>query len=317
MDAAEDAFVTGAAAFERGDTASALVHMRRAFELEPTYRNAAGLGQVELELGRYRAAAEHLEFSLRHYPASADAEGRANVMSGFSQARAHVGTVTLEGQIPGVTFSVDGKPLARLPVPHDLFVEPGVRNFGFAKPGFAPGEQRVTVQAGAMHSLRVVLGAQLGDSDARSRARAPSSGGAEVSAASSAQPAAGTGFILIGGAALAISALATGVAFSVSADDSRQRAAELERAAGGCSPSSPDERCESKQQALQRAEDRDALAVASYVTAAGVSLVSAGLYFWLASLSAAEPERAESRVPVQVNAMLLPNGGHVTWGGCF
>lgn len=337
LNAAEDAFATGAAAFERGDTASALVHMRRAFELEPTYRNAAGLGQVELELGRYRAAAEHLEFSLRHYPAAGDAEGRANVMSGFSQARTHVGTITLEGQIPGVTFSIDGKPWARLPVAHDLFVEPGVRDFSFAKQGFAPGSQRVTVQAGAMHSLRVVLGAPLGASGSQQGRRGASStdarpgalpAGAGSTAGSSTRdpstatpstvPATGTGWILIGGAALAVSAAATGAVFTVSADNARQRASELAQSAGGCNASSPDARCENRQQELQRAEDRDALALASYVTAAGVSLVSVGLYFWLASLGPGEQEQTVSwPLPVQLNALLLPNWGHVTWEGRF
>src|SRR5438552_4823945 len=83
---AEQLFHAGTQAFEGAEYAEAYKALRAAWELAPSYRTAAGLGQVELQIEQYRDAAFHLSFCLRHYPADGDPGIRSHVEDGLEQA---------------------------------------------------------------------------------------------------------------------------------------------------------------------------------------------------------------------------------------
>src|SRR5512142_3115884 len=84
---AEDLFQQGTKAFEAARYTEAYDALKSAWELAPSYRTAAGLGQVELQIERFRDAAYHLSYCLRHYPQDGDAGIRAHVEEGLDQAR--------------------------------------------------------------------------------------------------------------------------------------------------------------------------------------------------------------------------------------
>src|SRR5271168_2244413 len=55
-------------AFAKGDKQGAYNAYRAAWALQKSYDIAGNLGNVELKLGKYRDAAEHLAFSLENFP---------------------------------------------------------------------------------------------------------------------------------------------------------------------------------------------------------------------------------------------------------
>lgn len=306
-DEAEAAFRNGARAFERGDVRQALKQMRTAFRLRPDYRTAAGLGQVELHLQRHRDAAEHLEFALRHYPSAADPEGRGRLIDGFKAARSHVGSVSVEGQVPGTELSVDGRLIATLPVVYDLFVEPGERRFRFHKSGFDDYETTQLITEGGMHSLAVELGA------------AHQKPVFEPSPQPKTTPTPLADWLLLSGGVLAVGALGTGFAFEWDADRTQTEAnraqAELDTP---CEPQSSNAGCVRAQALLDDVRARRDIASASFIGAAAVAVLSVGLYSWLGYEPRAErPQVGVSPRGVSWLADVAPGRASVGLSGVF
>ncbi len=96
-----------------------------AFKLSPSYDVAGALGQAELELGRHRDAAEHLELSLREFPPSESLQVRKRVSSGLELAKKRVGGLRLSVVPDGTEVRVDGVVIGTVPLAPLVFVEPG------------------------------------------------------------------------------------------------------------------------------------------------------------------------------------------------
>jgi tetratricopeptide (TPR) repeat protein len=302
-DEAEAAFRNGARAFERGDIRQALKQMRTAFRLRPDYRTAAGLGQVELHLQRHRDAAEHLEFALRHYPNAADPEGRGRLIDGFKAARTHVGSLSLEGQIPGTELFIDGRKVATLPVVYDLFVEPGEHRFTFQKPGFDAYEQSQLIGEGGLHSLEVKLGAE----HVQAAARPPRQH-------SVATPTPLADWLLLSGGVLAVGALGAGVAFEWDADRAQAEADRLQSELNApCGPEASSSTCVRARSLWDDVRARRDIASASFIGAAAVAVVSVGIYSWLGYA----PRADRGQPGVSWNAGVAPGQANVVLWGVF
>jgi hypothetical protein len=96
----------------------------RAFDLKKTYDIAGNLGDVELIVGKPRDAAEHLEFSLREWPAGQQA-ARKRTMERLEAAKQEVGTLHVEVDTDGCEISVNGQSVGTSPIKQPLFVVPG------------------------------------------------------------------------------------------------------------------------------------------------------------------------------------------------
>ncbi len=97
---------------------------KAAFALSATYDIAGNLGDVELTLEKSRDAAEHLAFSLRHWPAG-QAEARAKTQARFDQAKKLVAWVTVSVNVEGADVLVNGQPVGKSPLEGEVFVAPG------------------------------------------------------------------------------------------------------------------------------------------------------------------------------------------------
>ncbi|MBK7581326.1 MAG: hypothetical protein IPI67_14065 [Myxococcales bacterium] len=86
---------------------------------------AGNLGDVEVFQGKFRDAAEHLEFSLRHWPAGQEAS-RKRTAARFEEAKQKIGTLTLKVS-EGADISVNGKPVGKSPLPGPVFIDAGRR----------------------------------------------------------------------------------------------------------------------------------------------------------------------------------------------
>lgn len=122
-------------------------HLLEAFKLSPSFDVAGALGQAELELRRYRDAAEHLDLSLRNFPPSESLELRKKVSDGLELAKKRVCALRLSVAPAGTEVRVDGALIGTAPVAPQVFVEPGAR---VLEARLASGEtDSITIRAAA------------------------------------------------------------------------------------------------------------------------------------------------------------------------
>jgi hypothetical protein len=239
---AEQAFHEGTQAFEAGQYAQAYQSMKTAWALAPTYRTAAGLGQVELELERYPDAAHHLAYCLRHYPADADPAARSHVEEGLDQARAHVGALRVRVSVEGADVTVDGISIGKSPLEGLVFVKPGSHVIGASHQGYRSAEETLDAPVRATRDVTISLAVEQATA-------VPPVGAAPREASPTAEEAkprrdglSPTAWVLIVGGSLTAAALATTIVFDVKGaaaqDDLEAAQAALEP--GSCSaPSGP------------------------------------------------------------------------------
>ena len=79
----------GAAASAKNDWEGARAALLKAWEIRPLATIAANLGYVELKLGKYREAAEHLQFFLDKAPTDRP-ERRNDAEQELAECRKHV-----------------------------------------------------------------------------------------------------------------------------------------------------------------------------------------------------------------------------------
>lgn len=257
-------YEAGIAAFEVGDYPTALQNLTKAFELSRTHSSAAGLGQVELHLGQYRNAAEHLDFSLRNFPHTGSDLGKQRVMDGLAEARRHTYSVAVRVNVPGARLSVDGEPIGQAPFDHDIYLTPGERRFHVEAPGYQPFELELFGPAGGHKELVVEL----------SKLPQPAAGpeDREVSSA--------TWALIVGGAVTLVAAgTGTGLHLDSSADDERadEINAQLGRDGVSCRGAGP-AACAALKEARQGAADGASLGNLSFGIAAVSLLVTVGVY---------------------------------------
>ncbi len=143
-DRAIELFSKGVSAMKKRDFENARRILIEAFALMPAFDIAGTLGQVELELGLHRDAAEHLNYSLMHFPPSVSRKLKQTVEDGFDQAKQQVSTLRVEVTPPGAEVFVDGEPKGRADsLPREVFV--------------LPGEHEVSASFGEQAVKRVVI----------------------------------------------------------------------------------------------------------------------------------------------------------------
>jgi len=126
-DAADALFAQGNEAFDRGALDEAYGLYQKAWGLKRTYDIAGNLGQVELKLGRFRDAAEHLDFTLRLFPPTGKAAPREAIRRAFEAARKEVAALSIRVSAQGAAVAIDGKAIGLSPFEVPVFVEPGKR----------------------------------------------------------------------------------------------------------------------------------------------------------------------------------------------
>ncbi len=148
-------FDAGIAARKAGQWDAAYAEFSAAWALSRHPRVAASLGQAELEVGKYRDAAEHLSYFLRQ-AVGASAADRDAITSLFLEARAKIGALRIRADDPGVEVLVDGVVVGTTPLVTDVFVDPGRRTITARKQGFAFVSEAIEVAPGdAVREMRI------------------------------------------------------------------------------------------------------------------------------------------------------------------
>jgi hypothetical protein len=123
----EQLFKDGLASEDKGDLLGAYTAYLAAWGLDRKWALAANLGNVEVQLGKHRDAAEHLAFALRTMPKDRLSDMRERIEQELRTAKSHIVSVTARVDTEGAEILVDGKSAGRSPLEGDLFLEPGRR----------------------------------------------------------------------------------------------------------------------------------------------------------------------------------------------
>jgi hypothetical protein len=213
---AEQLFHEGTKAFEAAQYPRAYESLHAAWQLAPSYRTAAGLGQVELQLEQYRDAAFHLSYCLRHYPADGEPTVRTQIEDGLEQARTHVAAIRVRVSVEGADVTVDGASAGKSPLDGLVFVDPGSHVVAASQTGYRPATETVETPVRATRDVALSL---LPDTSEPSTSAAPLS--ASTLPESPPEPErrrrvlSPTAWVLIVGGSLTAAALATSVVFDL------------------------------------------------------------------------------------------------------
>ncbi|MBK8252108.1 MAG: PEGA domain-containing protein [Polyangiaceae bacterium] len=154
-DRADELFSQGNEAFDKGEFERAYTLYQQAWALKRTYDIAGNLGQVELKLGKYRDAAQHLDFTLRLFPPTGKSAPREAIRRAFDEARREVGTLSIVVNVQGAEVKVDGASVGRSPFESKVFVEPGSRTIEASLQAHIP--TRITIDIAKNEQRDVTL----------------------------------------------------------------------------------------------------------------------------------------------------------------
>lgn len=307
-----------AIAAERWEDAYA--KFRDLWEESPTYDVALNLGQVELNLGRYREAAEHFAFGIRHMPPGEKQSLLEKSNQLLAKAKQHVGAITLVIHPPGAEVWLNGTRVGGAPLYTDLFVEPGTHKIVATLAGFEASERVLQASAGEGLALTLELKPQVfaGDPDESAPAASQSSSEYLVSPHSldSHDQRRTAQWPLFVGAGLTATGLGVGVAYTLSADTARSRAESL-RVPGDANACGPGTglvtECRRLREANEQVSRRSNTATAGFVTAGVFGVATLG-YWLLTHGKGSEPSRTAWFRPA---GYVAPGVGAVWLEGAF
>lgn len=227
---AKEYFRRAVKAYEAGKTQEAYDNYRAAWELQKSYDIAGNLANVEAELKRYREAAEHARWALANFPPVGSDKQRKILEDLLSEAKRHVGTLTIRVSVNPAEVTLDGKSLGQTPIAESLFVDAGNHTLVVTAPGYQPISQPLRIEKGSSETLSLTLAA-VGPTPTASGSAPPPPPTVTPSKVSP---------VVIAGASAAAAFAAVGAAFTilsfVKADDAAAKASGIKNAEGEGAP---------------------------------------------------------------------------------
>jgi PEGA domain-containing protein len=145
------------ALYDQRKLAEAEVLYLQAWNLKKTYDLACNLGAIELDLSKPRAAAEHLAYALREFPAGGKTSAREQIEGRFKKAREQVGALRVRVSAPNAKMVVAGRAAGSSPLADELFVEPGSVTVEATLPGYETAQQTVQIEKGSAVDVSLTL----------------------------------------------------------------------------------------------------------------------------------------------------------------
>ena len=164
-DEARQQYDAGVVAMEKGDCATAEEHFEKAMTLKPHFQIAGNLGACELELKKYKEAAEHLQWALKELEKESGREPEKEALTQMlERSRLQVGSVRIavSGHAADqAKITLDGQALTK--VPELLFVTPGKHTVSASAPGAEPVSVEVNAAGGETVAVALPLKEASGD----------------------------------------------------------------------------------------------------------------------------------------------------------
>jgi len=124
---AKELYDMGNKLYDEQKWAEAEAAYQSAWNLRKSFDLAGNLGDVEMQLGQYRDAAEHLSYAYDEFPTGGKPEVREALGKRIEEARLQVGVLTLKTNVIGARLYVDGKLVGQAPLEKGVFVDVGQR----------------------------------------------------------------------------------------------------------------------------------------------------------------------------------------------
>jgi len=141
----------GNARYRADDVQGAHDFYERAFRVAKSFDVACNLGRTEMDLNRYRDAAEHLDYCVRFHILSSKPEAMLNEQEAREQlqaAKQHVGWVWISVDRDGAELWVDSLGVGRAPRSVPIFLEPGPHVAVATSPGLADASVHFRAEPG-------------------------------------------------------------------------------------------------------------------------------------------------------------------------
>jgi hypothetical protein len=280
---------------DRGDLQGARDILRRAHKLEVFYETSGNLGHIEMRLGAWRDAAEHLSEAVSELRQNPQGTGKLQTAAGwFAQAQSMVVTIRVRVKPAGATVTVPGQdPKAATDTPLELFVDPGITPIVATADGYVTYKDRVIGGPGELKDLEITL------EHPKTELSAPSIGPATAAPIEPADhhsdiPANAPDFpntpasarpwwpYAVGGGVVA-GGLIGGVAFTLAANSSESEYKGIALPSGGsaCGSGTPHAQdCARLSDAADRVAQQHNFATASFALAGAAGLGTLGYFIW-------------------------------------
>lgn len=154
---ARELFKKGYAEYAKDHLPEAYALLVESFTLQKSYDVAGDLAQVEVQLTRYREAAEHATYALTHFPTGGAEAQRKAFETALADARAHIGAITVQVSVDHAIVSLDGQPVGESPLALELFVEPGKHVLAASAPDCVSAQDTVPTGKGTSHLIILTL----------------------------------------------------------------------------------------------------------------------------------------------------------------
>lgn len=283
-------FNQGRDAIVRNDFNKAYAALSEAWKLKQSYDIAALLGQSELQLGKYTAAAEHLSASLRAFPSTGDArKKKAAVEALLVKAKQHVAEVTVTVSQDGADVLLDGAAVGRSPLEAPLYLDAGEHRLSARAHGFEDATETVAVTAGSVKSVSLQLEAETpkpaGGGGAGGAGAGSGAGGGAAAPGGTQHPGAEGGaptWVLVTGGALAVVGLGVGIGYALRANATQSEIDDAKpRAQKECAAPRSSAWCQELGDTIDRRDQSRNIALAGFVGAGAFAAATAGAaVFW-------------------------------------
>lgn len=151
--AAREAYERGGRLFAEGDFEGAKAAFEAALAAVPNPIVLVPIAEASLKLGRVPEAIALFERYLSERP---DAPDRAEIEQRLQTLRSTPAVLVVASTTPGVTVSVDGKPLTGA-LPQELPLAPGPHQLVASADGFTTQREELTAEAGIRHEWNIQL----------------------------------------------------------------------------------------------------------------------------------------------------------------
>jgi hypothetical protein len=273
----------GTTEYARHNWEAARAAFLKAWDLKQHYAIAGSLADVEMKLGRYREAAEHLKYAIANLPPE-HADKRAEADASLKECRAHLASVRVSVSGPLVLVKLDGQALPYASLHDEVLLEPGPHKLEATQEGYQTSMREFVAVAGEAREMQLELAPQAQpprlDSANAAHVTAVAPSASTPDSAKASHTSART-WALIGGGAATVVAAGLGTYFTLHYFSLRSDASQLlaqTEAEGSPALVAKHEQCQPGAPMRPTACDQLAHALDSRVTAANLSNAS-----WLAA----------------------------------
>lgn len=286
----------GTAEYTKQNWEAARTVFLKAWDLKPHYAIAGSLADVEMKLGRYKDAAEHLKYAIANLPPE-HAERRAEAEADLKECRAHLASLRVSLNVSGllVLVKLDGVALTQRSLNDELLVDPGSHKLEATQEGYQSATREFVAVAGEAREIRLELAREPAPSNL------DSAHAAHVAAATSSASTSDSGrdgytprtWALIGGGAATVVAAGLGTYFTLRyfslKSDASQLLAQAEAEGSPalvakhdeCAPGAPmrPAACDQLAQTLDSRVTAANLSTASWIAAGVLGVATITTYF--------------------------------------